>query len=123
MKKSCDECKEPFVGRADKRFCSDACRNAFNNKLNSDSSSYMRNVNNILRKNRRILEARFKGENLPAGRQGNKVLRDTLLKEGFDFNYFTNIYTTQKGSNYFYCYEMGYLPIESNYILIVKKEF
>ncbi|CAG0958787.1 hypothetical protein FLAV_00584 [Flavobacteriales bacterium] len=116
MKKQCSECGEAIVGRADKRFCSDACRNAFNNKLNSDSTSYMRNVNNILRKNKRILEARFKGEK-------NKVLRDTLLKDGFDFNYFTTIYTTQKGSSYYYCYEMGYLPIENNYILIVKKEF
>lgn len=116
MKKQCDECNESFVGRADKRFCSDACRNAFNNKLNSDTNSYMRNVNNIIRKNRRILEAKFTGGK-------NKVLRDTLLKEGFDFTYITNIYTTQKGSNYFYCYEMGYLPIENNYILIVKKEF
>lgn len=116
MKKQCLECGEEFSGRSDKRFCSDACRNAYNNKLNSDANNYMRNVNNILRKNRRILESKFNGEK-------SKVLRDTLVKEGFDFNFFTNIYTTQKGVNYFYCYEMGYLPLEHNYILIVKKEF
>ena len=25
----CDQCREPFRGRADKRFCSDACRTRF----------------------------------------------------------------------------------------------
>jgi hypothetical protein len=116
MKKACLECGEEFSGRSDKRFCSDACRNAYNNKLNSDTTNYMRNVNNILRKNRRILESKFTGDK-------NKVQRDLLIKEGFDFNYFTNTYTTQKGATYFYCYEMGYLPLENNFVLIVKKEF
>jgi len=54
MKKKCAECGDEFIGRADKKFCSDQCRSAFNNKLNSDHSQFMRNVNNILRKNRRI---------------------------------------------------------------------
>ncbi|MFN3918566.1 MAG: hypothetical protein ACK4K0_12620 [Flavobacteriales bacterium] len=116
MKKNCIECAEPFVGRVDKRFCSDACRNVYNNRLNSDANSYMRNVNNILRKNRRILAEHLKGEK-------SKIHRDTLLKEGFSFDYHTNVYTTQKGSSYFYCYEMGFLPLENDFLLIVKKEF
>lgn len=116
MKKSCIECGESFVGRIDKRFCSDACRNAYNNRLNSDATAYMRNINNVLRKNRRVLSGLLKGDK-------TKVHRDTLVKQGFSFDYITNVYTTQKGSSYYYCYEMGYLPLEGDFYLIVKKEF
>jgi hypothetical protein len=43
-----------IVGREDKKFCSDG-RNAYNNKINKDSTNFMRNINNKLRKNYRIL--------------------------------------------------------------------
>ena len=55
--KTCLECGEKIVGREDKKFCSDGCRNTYNNKINKDSTNYMRNVNNKLRKNYRILTA------------------------------------------------------------------
>ena len=43
------------MGRIDKKFCSDACRNAYNNKQNKDQTNLMRNINNKLRKNFKIL--------------------------------------------------------------------
>lgn len=55
MTKNCLDCGDKLVGREDKKFCSDSCRNAFNNKINKDSTNYMRNINNKLRKNYRIL--------------------------------------------------------------------
>lgn len=114
MKKNCTECNEPISGRSDKRFCSDACRNAYNNKANSDATNYVRNINNQLRKNRRILESRLVGEK-------TMISRDLLVKEGFVFDYFTTIYKTKKGVDYYFCYEYGYLPLESDQVLIVKK--
>src|SRR3989337_3569932 len=115
--KSCEECGTPIVGRIDKRFCSDQCRNTFNNRQNSDVTNYIRNTNYILRKNRRILM-----ELNPLGKV--RLARDNLLAKGFDFSYFTSIYTTKEGAQYFYCYEQGYLPIEKGYyLLVVKKEF
>jgi predicted nucleic acid-binding Zn ribbon protein len=48
--KNCLECGEKNCGRGQK-FCSDGCRNAYNNKINKDSNNYMRNINNKLRKN------------------------------------------------------------------------
>ena len=113
----CVECGTPFRGRIDKKFCSDPCRIAFNNHLNSDDISYVRNINNILRKNRRILI----GMN-PTGK--NKVSQEKLIAKGFDFNHFTSTYKTREGALYYYCYEQGYLPIEKNhYLLVIKKEF
>lgn len=113
----CLECNAAFRGRIDKKFCSDACRVAFNNRLNSNEISYVRFVNNILRKNRRILMSMN-----PTGK--NKVSHDKLKARGFDFNYFTSTYKTRDGGIYFYCYEQGYLPIERDwYLLVIKKEF
>ena len=104
--KTCLECNEKIIGRADKKFCSDMCRNAYNNKLNSDSNNLVRNINNTLRKNRRILEEICKEDKV-------KVLKSTLLREGFDFVYFTHTRTTQKGSIYVFVYEYGYLKLEN----------
>jgi len=117
MKNNCLECKEEFKGRADKKFCSDQCRSSFNNRLNSDASNFMRNINNILRKNRRIL-AKLN----PNGK--SKVHRDKLLEKGFKFSYFTNEYKTKAGKVYHFCYDQGYLPIDNDfYALVVKKSY
>lgn len=114
-KRLCPECGEPFTGRIDKKFCSDQCRNAFNNKVNSDSSNYVRNINNLLRKNRRVLEELLQGDKITLPRQ-------KLLDKGFNFKYHTNQSTTRNGHTYVYCYEFGYLPLENDLVLIVRKK-
>ena len=111
--KSCTECGEKIVGRSDKRFCSDQCRTAYNNRLNSDANKVVRNIVNALRKNRRILQ-----ELSPDGK--TKIQREKLSDKGFNFTYHTHTYTTQKSDTYYYCFEYGYLPLKDNYIFIVK---
>lgn len=113
-KKNCEECGNLMSGRVDKRFCSDQCRNAFNNRLNSDVTSYIRNTNHALRKNRRILI-----ELNPMGK--SRISRDKLLAKGFDFSHFTSISMSKDGAQYFYCYEQGYLSLEKDSFLLVKK--
>ena len=54
MQKNCPECGDKIIGRIDKKFCSDGCRNAYNNRINKDSKNLIRNTNNRLRKNYRI---------------------------------------------------------------------
>jgi hypothetical protein len=116
VEKKCIECEEKIIGRADKKFCSDQCRISYNNKLNSDDTNYVRNVNNVLRKNRRIL--------MTLNTTGKtRVSRTRLTEKGFEFGYFTSVYITKEGAQYFYCYEQGYLPVDNNfYLLVVKKE-
>lgn len=113
--KTCLECSEKIVGREDKKFCSDSCRNAYNNKINKDSTNFMRNVNNKLRKNYRILS-----ELNPDGK--SKSTRDKMLSRGFDFDFFTNIMDTKNGNTYYFLYDQGYLSLENDYYLLVKKE-
>ena len=116
-KRLCLECGEPFRGRVDKKFCSDLCRISFNNRINSEDIRYVRSVNNILRKNRRILMSLN-----PTGK--NKVSENKLKAKGFDFQHFTSMYKTKDGNQYYYCYEQGYLPLENDhYLLVIKKEF
>lgn len=115
-KRSCLECGEEFHGRSDKKFCSDMCRNAFNNRLNSDDTNFIRNINNSLRKNRRILLELNPKDKI-------RVTKKKLLEKGFNFKYFTSIYQTKKGSIYYFCYEHGYLPVENdNYFLVINKK-
>ncbi|NER18951.1 hypothetical protein [Spongiivirga citrea] len=115
MEKTCPECSNKIIGRIDKKFCSDYCRNAHNNKINKDSKNLIRNVNNRLRKNWRILE-----ELNPDGK--TKTTKTKLIGKGFDFNYFTSIYTTKKGTIYYFCYDQGYLPLENDYYALVKRD-
>ncbi len=117
MKKKCIECGDDFQGRADKKFCGDSCRSAYNNKLNSDANNFVRNINNILRKNRRIL-----ADLNPNGK--SKIHKDKLMEAGFKFSYFTNIYKTKAGKVYYFCYEQGYLPLDNGWLaLVVRKSY
>lgn len=111
-KRTCPECGETYTGRIDKKFCSDLCRNSFNNKQNSDSTNYVRNVNNILRKNRRILEGSLKGET-------TNISRQKLVDKGLNFTYFTDQKFTSY--TYYFCYEYGYRFLEDDVVMIVKK--
>lgn len=115
MPKQCPECGEKIIGRIDKKFCSDACRNAFNNTLNKDSKNLIRNTNNRLRKNYRVLE-----DLNPE--QKRKVSRGQLIEKGFDFSYFTSIYTTKAGTIYYFVYDQGYLPLDNDYFALVKRD-
>ena len=115
--RTCNECDLELVGRKGQKFCSDYCRNTFNNRPNEDSTAYVRRINGILRKNRRILET--------LNPNGKITLAGiTLAEEGFNFHYFTSIYKTQKGSLYYYCYDHGYIKTENDqYMLVFKQDY
>ncbi|MFM7016915.1 MAG: hypothetical protein ACKOX3_11365 [Bacteroidota bacterium] len=83
IQNNCLECNEVLRGRYDKKFCSDGCRNVHNNRINGSINNYVRNVNNVLKKNRRILEALHK--------LGDKQVHKGMLVEmEFNFQYFTH---------------------------------
>jgi len=113
--RACLECGEAVKGRIDKKFCSDYCRNSYNNKVNKDSKNLIRNINNRLRKNYKILsELNLSGK--------TKVTRTKLYDKGFDFQLFTSIYTTKVGKTYFYVYDEGYLALENDFFLLIKRD-
>lgn len=115
MQRTCLECQEKLHGRIDKKFCSDYCRNTYNNKVNKDSKNLIRNTNNRLKRNYKILsDLNLIGK--------TKVTKSKLVNKNFDFNFFTSIYTTKTGNTYFYVYDQGYLAIENDFYLLIKKD-
>ena len=114
--KLCLTCSKPIKGRTDKKFCDDYCRNNYNNQLKSNTTNHVRNINNALGKNRRILENFFGKEDII------KTTKDKLLEKGFQFKYITHTYTNKKGNVYFFCYDVGYLPLENDWYLLVKRK-
>lgn len=113
--RACLECGEVLRGRIDKKFCSDYCRNSYNNKVNKDSKNLIRNTNNRLRKNYKVLtELNVTGK--------TKVSRSRLYDKGFNFQFFTSIYTTKTGNTYYYVYDQGYLPLENETFLLIKRD-
>jgi hypothetical protein len=114
--RKCLFCNEEFRGRIDKKFCSDQCRNDYNNQLKVFANNIIvRNINKMLKKNRKILEQLMKTD-----KEVTKVNAERLNSLGFKFKYFTHIYTTKKGAVYYYVYEYGYLALENNWYLLVK---
>ena len=74
----------------------------------------MRNINNTLRRNYRILsELNTEGK--------SKTSRTKLLSKGFDFEFFTNQLQTKTGNTYFFVYNQGYLHLENDFFILVKK--
>ncbi|MBN1414963.1 MAG: hypothetical protein JW973_07685 [Bacteroidales bacterium] len=115
MDKKCLECGESFHGRADKKFCSDHCRNAYNNKLKSSTGmAFIRKVNGILARNRNILEILN-----PDGK--TSVHKSKLLQRGFNAEYITHIYTTRTGRVYYFCYDQGYSPVGNDFYVLVRR--
>jgi predicted nucleic acid-binding Zn ribbon protein len=113
MTQTCIQCGIEIKGRKDKKYCSDLCRNTYNNQLNADRKNVVRNTNNALRKNRRILE-----EICPSDK--SKTTRGKLTSKGFNFNFITSIRTTKKGSTYYFVYDYGYLELDNDFYLVVK---
>jgi predicted nucleic acid-binding Zn ribbon protein len=114
-KRTCLHCDKTIQGRSDKKFCDDYCRNNYNNQVKASSNNFVRNINNALKKNRRILESI-----LPETEGTAKTTRQNLLDQGFQFKYNTHSYTNKKGNTYLFCYDYGYLPLEDDWYLLVK---
>ncbi|UKT64504.1 hypothetical protein [Pedobacter mucosus] len=115
MERLCLDCGKAVKGRTDKKFCDDSCRNNYNNHLKFDDGILLKKINNILKRNRSIL-AKLN----PDGKV--KVNRKKLLTAGFNFEFYTHHYQTQNGNSYTFCYEHGYLQLENEEVLLVKRE-
>lgn len=113
MERTCPECGKAIFGRADKKFCSDPCRNNYNNRDQKESVNLIRNTNFRLRKNYKILAKICKEDKA-------KTTHKTLHLKGFDFDLVTSVRTTKKGSTYYFVYDLGYLSLDNDFYLIVR---
>jgi hypothetical protein len=115
VERKCLDCGEIIHGRTDKKFCSDQCRNNYNNRLNRDSNNFVRNVHGMLRKNRRILSDLFEDGKI-------KVHKDALFAMGYNFSFFTHVIETSNGSKYHYCFEFGYREAGDDFLELSRND-
>jgi predicted nucleic acid-binding Zn ribbon protein len=104
QERKCLTCQKELKGRSDKKFCNEYCRNVFNNNQN-------------LRKNRKILEGFLRNKHFMA-----RAPQYRLFSQGFRFQFFTHTYTNRQGRQYFFCYEYGYMLLDKERVLIVKRK-
>lgn len=112
---TCKECGDKLKGRADKVFCNDACRSAFNNRRNREQLDPLKSINRVLVKNRRILKEVYE---LSGGQSTIPIRR--LENKGFLFNFFTHTEEPNKGNCYRYCYDFGYAEAKNGELMITK---
>jgi hypothetical protein len=119
--KTCLACKKVLRGRSDKRFCDVHCKSSYHyRKALEEAPRFYNRVDNQLKQNRRILKSFNK-----AGKA--TVRAATVLKLGFNPNFFTHYWKNNKGDIYFFIYEYGFLKIKEGgkekYVLIKWQDY
>lgn len=116
-KKFCINCGGKINGRTDKKFCNENCRNNFHNRTHATRNNLIRNINNTLGKNRRIL-ADLAGEE---GKAINIPLQK-LLNRGYSLSFFTHRAITTEGHKYTFCYDHGLYKQQDGRFVIIKTQ-
>jgi len=112
----CLNCQKPVKkGRADRKFCDEGCKNEFhNNKKTSERQEILR-IEMALKNNRRILKK------VLGPKKEEIVIKETLLKMGFEFTYHTHhVISTYKSNEYIFCYNYGYWKMDDDKLKVVK---
>jgi hypothetical protein len=115
-KARCLGCGELFErNRADKKFCTEACKTAFHNDKRNETPQIggkeqkyawrfdaYRKINSIILRNRNIMDD-LMHKNI------HRLSKHDLIGYGFNFKYFTSAYDDPEvGASYRFCYEWGY---------------
>jgi hypothetical protein len=102
-------------GRSDKKFCDSGCKDEYYNRLKSDEHKEIKKIDQVLKRNRRILKKLFNPQ------KEKLINREILLKSGFEFDYHTHLIVTKTKSNEFiFCYDYGYREIEKDKYKVIK---
>lgn len=113
--KVCPQCQSPIHGRADKKFCNDACRSAHNNIKYADYNSHVRKVNQRLRSNHRVLDE------LLTLQSETWVSEAQLLNAGFQFQFYTHVYLHPDGALFKMVYDYCYAAMEHSTYYVCRK--
>lgn len=115
ISKQCLYCAKKINGRTDKKFCNSYCRSGFHNAQFSDKTNYMRQINLLLQRNRKILAEVF-----TQNTRKKTIALSELYLRGFLANHFTHQQKDQKEGLCFFCYDYGYRIIGKDTVKIVQ---
>ena len=122
VERKCLECGDEFTeGRADKKFCRDICRMAYNHQLREESTpAIYHKIKKQLNLNRKVLKQFNKGAKVT-------VRKDLLKSHGFDQRFFTHYWKNSKGDVYLFVFEFGFLSIKernnNKYLLVTWQDY
>jgi hypothetical protein len=111
----CKDCGNPLKGRADRKFCSDACRSNFNNRRYAREKGSFRQVERILHKNRNLLQETWEVK------KEHPFRISELASKGFNPRFFTSMESNQYELNYRVCYDIGFHLNEEEGIMRLTK--
>lgn len=98
---NCLECGTELYGRSDKKFCSEHCKNSYNNRRRSQGTEEFRRTIRVLENNHRILE----GLILSGTRS---IALESMDELGFDIKHMTGHRKTATGHNEYDCFDIRY---------------
>jgi hypothetical protein len=111
----CLHCSEPIKsGRADRKFCSDACKNEYHNAQKIGEHAEIKKITLALKKNRRILKSMLGNNN------ELYVVREELVRRGYDFDFHTHHVTSSANNEFILCFNYGYRVMENGRFKIVR---
>jgi hypothetical protein len=132
VERTCKDCGQPLgPGREDRQYCDDGCRTNFNNKKRRESQKdeaapappqmsvpeYITRVQDIILKNRNLLESLCDEENA-----GHIRVRH-LIGRGFNAKFFTSqAEPTATGNVYRFCFEYGYCEGADGLVTVICRK-
>ncbi|MEN9386899.1 MAG: hypothetical protein RLZZ185_1640 [Bacteroidota bacterium] len=115
MKNECQQCGKTLLGRTDKKFCSVACKNAFNFAKRKATRNAVKEIDSYLHRNREILATLM-------GDSKKEILdRAVLARARFRWEYMTGIYKNKQGKWYHIVYDYAWMEFTDQSVLIVRK--
>lgn len=112
--KGCLECGKELLGRCDKKYCSDGCRNSYNNRVHREETEESRLINRILNNNRKILKGL-----IIAGRKSYTLVE--LSEKGFNFRYSTSFEVKKNQKVVIHCYNYSYIISSKGIVYVAQK--
>ena len=113
--RNCRLCKNTLSGRADKVFCSVACKSEYHIKLNKVTHAASSKIDTILHRNRSIL-LELVGKNVTQ----KKVHKDLLDAKKFNWTYITHYHINSNNKTVHYIYDFSYIVFSDQEVLIKR---
>jgi hypothetical protein len=123
--KACLNCGLPVgQGRKDKKYCTDACKTEYNNRLKEQKQEviiiphYIAEINKIILNNWKVLHDCL-------GKQGYCKMRvRDLIGRGYNFKYHTaERVNDQDDKVYHFCYDVGYKVVaDGEKVILVQND-
>jgi len=115
-RRKCPICKNPVLGRSDKKFCSVKCKTFYHQRLRQVTRSAAERIDKILHRNRSILLEIMGKRNVKL-----KVHRLVLEQKKFNFYHITHYSVNSSGKTYHYVYDFAWMSFSDDEVMIVRK--